>query len=116
MSGSLDWEKSKRVSRGVGRTDRFNPSAKEAFGALSFFLDNPEDKGAGNFVVIPGKWKTMSEADAHARRIFHRKRACAEHPTHFKRSDGDRWVRVRNETLETFGLVGCKICAEHIRF
>jgi hypothetical protein len=112
----LDWEKRRRVTRDGRRADKFDPSAKEAFEALSFFLDNPEVKGAGNFVVIPGKWKTMSEADAHARRIFHRKRACAEHPTHSKRSDGDRWIRVRNETLETFGLVGCGICSEHIRF
>jgi hypothetical protein len=113
MSGSLDWEKRKRVTRDGRRSGKFDPSAKEAFEALSFFLDNPEDKKAGNFVIVPGGWSDMSEAQLHSKLIAHRNRRCAENLEWFNRSVGDRWVRVQNETVETFGLRNCDICAGH---
>lgn len=116
MSGSLNWGKSNAVPRDPGAKSRFRPSAKETFQALCFYLDNPEQRDAGNFVVIPGKWTTMSEALLHSRRVFHRRRNCAEHEAHFDRASGDRWVRVRNETVEMFELKGCEVCSSHIRF
>ena len=111
----MNWHRPTAVPRYAGMKGNFRSSAKKTFEALSFYLDNPERHDAGNFVVIPGQWQTMSEAELHARRVFHRRRNCAQHVSHFDRASGDRWVRVRNETVEMFELKSCKVCSSHIR-
>lgn len=115
MSRAMNWHRPTAVPPYAGTNSRFRSSAKQTFEALSFYLDNPERNDAGNFVVIPGRWKSMSEAELHARRVFHRKRDCAQHVSHFDRASGDRWVRVRNETVEMFDLKSCEVCSSHIR-
>jgi len=114
MSGELDWEKRRPIARDKRRIGKFDTTAKAAFEALVFFRDNPEPR-AGNFVIIPGRWESMSEAELHERRIVHRRQRCAEDHYWFDRASGDRWVRISNETVETFKLRNCEVCSEHIR-
>jgi hypothetical protein len=114
MPGRINWERNRPIPRTNSSPGRFGPTAKQAFEALAFYLDNPEGARAGNFVVIPGNWTSMSEAELHARRVFHNRRNCAQSSRWFNRAAGDRWVRIRNESVEMYGLQACDTCVPHV--
>jgi hypothetical protein len=115
MSGGINWERRRPVPHKETAPGGFSPTAKQTFEALTFYVVNPEGAGAGNFVVIPGNWSSMSEPELHARRVFHRRRNCAQSARWFNRAAGDRWVRIRNESVVMYGLQGCDTCAAHVR-
>lgn len=109
----FNWNRPGRASDRTGGAGQIRPSAREAFKMLKYFDDSEMAEG-GNFVVIPGNWEQMTDADLHNCLIAHRNRSCAENPSNFRRSAGDRWARISNETFETLGLRNCEICAAHI--
>jgi len=116
MAKGRNWEKFNRNSRSAAARDRPHegPSLKQTFEALAHYLRFNEPEG-GNFVVIPFRWKLMTDADLHQRRIAHRRRACAENKDWFDYSAGDRWVRIGNETIEMLNIRNCEVCAAHVR-
>jgi len=116
VARSRNWDKHNRDARAAASRNRprSGPDAQRTFEALSHYLSFNEPEG-GNFVVVPAKWETMSDAELHQRRIAHRRRACAENKSWFNYSSGDRWVRLRDETIETLNIENCEICAAHIR-
>jgi len=111
---SLNWNRPNRVNDRTGGPRQIRPGAREAFETLEYFDDGGLAEG-GNYVVIPGAWELMTDIELHKRLIAHRNRRCAENPDGFRRSAGDRWVRVSNETFEALGLRNCDVCAAQVQ-
>lgn len=116
MAKNRDWEKFNRNRRASDSRNlpRSGPSLAQTFEALSYYLKLNEPEG-GNFAVVPAKWKSMLDVDLHRYRVAHRRRACAENRSWFDYAAGDRWVRIRDETVEMLNLRNCEVCATHIR-
>ena len=116
MSSGRNWDKHNRVVRASKARLRSSSrsSARKAFEALAFYYGANEHDG-GNFVVLPASWESLSDAELHSRRIAHRKRSCAENKQWFNYTAGDRWVRVRDETVEALDIQNCELCASFVR-
>jgi hypothetical protein len=111
-----NWDKHNREARVVAARQRESSrsSVRKTFEALAFYYGANEHDG-GNYVVLPVRWEMLSDADLHSRRIAHRKRSCAENKQWFDYAAGDRWVRVRDETVEALDIQNCELCASFVR-
>ena len=116
MANSRNWEKFNRNSRAAAARDRprGGPSVRQTFEALAHYLSFNEPEG-GNFVVVPFRWESMTDVDLYQLRVAHRRRTCAENTDWFDYSAGDRWVRIRDETVEMLNIRNCEVCAAHVR-
>jgi len=111
-----NWDKHNRKVRAAqARQQPTNRSTvRRTFEALAHYLAVGEHEG-GNFVVVPGNWQDLSDAELHTRRTAHRKRTCAENKKWCNPMAGDRWVRVADETVEALDIQNCEICAAFVR-
>lgn len=116
MASGRDWDKHNRRSRASAARQRpsIRSGPRKTFEALAFYYGANEHDG-GNYVVLPSRWESMSDAELHGRRVAHRKRACAENKQWFNYAAGDRWVRVRDETVEALDIQNCELCASFVR-
>jgi len=116
MARGRNWDKHNRKARATsGRsTAPSGRSERDRFEGLSFYLINGIREG-GNFVVIPGRWNDMPEAELFTYRVAHRSRDCAENREWFDRSRGDRVLRISNETVEAWEIRNCETCAYFVR-
>ena len=116
MATGRNWDKyNRKVKAAQARQKPTNRSTIRAtFEALAHYLAAGLHEG-GNFVIVPGSWQELSDADLHSRRIAHRKRSCAENKKWCNPAAGDRWVRVADETVEALDIQNCEICASFVR-
>jgi hypothetical protein len=116
MVRGRDWDKHNRDSRASRSrfSDRGGPRLREVFEALSYYQSERMHEG-GNFVVLPGRWRTMTDAELQGFRLAHRTRNCAQNKEWFDYARGDRLVRIENQTVEALALRNCEICASFVR-
>lgn len=116
MARGRNWDRHNRNSRAAAARSKpvARRSSRDTFEGLSFYLAERIHEG-GNFVVIPGSWKAMTDDELFRYTIAHRSQSCAENREWFDRDRGDRWIRISNETVEAWNIRNCEVCASFVR-